>query len=63
MLKYLAHTLVETVVETALTELAVQLQEYLPQNNKDVLDKALRDPEALRMLIDWLNAYWYLIKV
>ena len=38
-----------------MTQHALQLQEYLPQENKDVLDKALRDLETLRVLIDLFN--------
>ena len=55
LLKYLAYRLIETEAETPLTQHALQLQEYLPQENKDVLDKALRDPETLRILIDLFN--------
>ena len=40
LLKYLAYRLIEADAETALTQHALQLQEYLPQENKDVLDKA-----------------------
>ena len=56
LLKYLAYRLIETEVNTELTEHARQLQEKLPQENKDVTEKALRNEETLKTLIDLYNA-------